>query len=149
MPQISTDLEGKFRRKNFAEEGFFGYFFYLNLDQFSYFLMNLTAFLCHTWFEDHSWQPVPDLPRPLASLWSHPGLNSIDKLMVVRNNLFAEYVPEFCKIWCSWSNWQPFLSTSGLSITLGRLSPTYPVLWPVFGAILVRSVLKTLQMLEG
>ena len=104
--------------------------------------MNLTAFLCHTWFEDHSWQPVPDLPRPLASLWSHPGLNSIDKLIVVRNNLFAEYVPEFCKIWCSWSNWQPFLSTSGLSITLGRLSPTYPVPWPVFGAILVRSVLK-------
>ena len=48
--------------------------------------MNLTAFLCGTWFEDHSWQAVPDLPRPLASLWSHPGLNSIDKLIVVSNN---------------------------------------------------------------
>ena len=79
MPQISTDLEGKFRRKNFAEEGFFGYFFYLNLDQFSYFLMNLTAFLCHTWFEYHPWQAVPDLPHPLASLWSNPGQISAAK----------------------------------------------------------------------
>ena len=67
MPQISTDLEVRFRRKNFAEEGFFGYFFYLNLDQFSYFLMNLALFVIFG-FKDYSWQAVPDLPRPLPAL---------------------------------------------------------------------------------
>ena len=35
--------------------------------------MNLGCILGHNWFEDHPWQAVPDLPRPLASLWSHPG----------------------------------------------------------------------------
>ena len=96
MPQISTDLEGKFRRKNFAEEGFFGYFFYLNLDQLLlYFLMNLTAFLCHTWFEYHPWQAVPDLPHPLASLWSHLGLNTCEQYVQTysgANQFFAKYV---------------------------------------------------------
>ena len=41
--------------------------------------MEFGAFLGHSWLKVHPWQAVPDLPCPLASLWSHPGKVSAEK----------------------------------------------------------------------
>ena len=76
MPQISMDLEGQFRRKIFAQG-----FFFLKLEWMlgTYFLMNLGGFLGSSWLKDHPWQAVPNLPHPLVSLWSHPGMVSAER----------------------------------------------------------------------
>ena len=49
------------------------------------------AFLANL-FEDHPWQAVPDLPRPLASLWSHPGQIGGEKPALVGNKFGAKYI---------------------------------------------------------
>ena len=59
--------------------------------------MNLGGILGQNLFEDHPWQAVPDLPHPLASLWSHPGLNSMDKLTVVQTNFLQNLSLSFVR----------------------------------------------------
>ena len=54
--------------------------------------MDLGCILGQNLFEDHSWQAVPDLPRPLASLWSHPGQIGGEKPALVGNKFCAKYI---------------------------------------------------------
>ena len=54
--------------------------------------MDLGCILGQNLFEDHPWQAVPDLPRPLASLWSHPGQIGGEKPALVGNKFGAKYI---------------------------------------------------------
>ena len=67
---------------------------------YNYFLMNFWDFLGHSWLKDHPWQAVPDLPRPLASLWSYPGkvsaerdttVNAVDDILVPTVDLVLRF----------------------------------------------------------
>ena len=54
--------------------------------------MDLGCILDHNLFEDHHWQAVPDLPRPLASLWRHPRQIGGEKPALVGNKFGAKYI---------------------------------------------------------
>ena len=112
------------------------------------FLIKLTAFFVHIWFEYHSWQAVPDLPCPLASLWSNPGQVSAEKHYKCLKDKTVEFSKHHMNCSTSEWTWVAFLAKICMRITLGRLFPTYHVPWPAFGVILDRLVERNLHWLE-
>ena len=69
MAKILADFQRQSRREIFTEK----------VALADDFLVKLGAFLGHFRFVNHPGHAVPELPRPLVSLWVHPYLISVEK----------------------------------------------------------------------
>ena len=81
-PLKHPDLSAQKRRSDPDEVEFFVF-------DLPYFLIKLGGSLGHFQSKIHPWHALPDLPRPLVSLWFHPCLISAEKQFKISGSIMA------------------------------------------------------------